>query len=251
MSIPISLMAHLVAGYPTDELAKAAAQGLAQGGVSYFEVQLPFSDPSADGPAIQSACAQVLSRGYTVSEGFAFIAYLRQMFPQIPVYAMTYGNLAYRRGIARFAEDAAQIGIAGLIIPDLPFDHDEGLRQACTQVGIDAVPVAAPSMSQQRITLLGNHGYPYVYASLRAGITGPETEIDNRTLLFLDSIRGSSRLFGGFGIRNASQVGLLAPYVYAVVAGSVFVDLIGVHANEGVAGVRQAVREKARELTGM
>ena len=66
MSIPINLMAHLVAGYPTDELAYAAAHGLVEGGCSYIEVQLPFSDPSADGPAIQSACAQVLSRGYTV-----------------------------------------------------------------------------------------------------------------------------------------------------------------------------------------
>ncbi len=251
MSIPINLMAHLVAGYPTDEIAYAAASGLVEGGCSYIEVQLPFSDPSADGPAIQNACAQVLSRGYTVSEGFAFIAQLRQQFPQIPVYIMTYGNLAYRRGITQFAKDAAEIGVAGLIIPDLPFDHDENLRQACKKYEIAPVPVAAPSMSAKRIALLDRQNYPYVYASLRAGITGSETEIDNRTVLFLDSIRGSSRLFGGFGIRSATQVRLLAPYVHAVVAGSVFVDLIGAYAHDGISSVHQAVLRKTRELTGL
>ena len=251
MSIPINLMAHLVAGYPTDELAYAAAHGLVEGGCSYIEVQLPFSDPSADGPAIQSACAQVLSRGYTVADGFTFVSHLRQQFPQIPIFIMTYGNLAYRRGIAKFAKDATEIGVTGLIIPDLPFDHDENLRQACEHYGMVAVPVAAPSMSAERIALLNRQAYPYVYASLRAGITGSETEIDNRTVLFLESIRGSSRLFGGFGIRSATQVRLVAPYVHAVVAGSVFVDLIGASAHEGIQNVQQAVLRKTQELTGL
>lgn len=246
----MKLMAHLVAGYPTDELAFAAAQGLAEGGISYFEVQLPFSDPGADGPAIQTACAGVLSRGYRVADGLAFVRRLVSSFPEIPVFVMTYANLAWSGGLDVFMRKVSEAGVRGLIVPDLPFDQDEGLSALCEQYGLYCVPVAAPSMSSQRLELLGSKKYPFVYAALRAGITGQETMIDEHTLSFIEVAgKSGSAVLGGFGIRNGTQVALLAPHVHAVVAGSVFVNLVREKAPRGADAVRQAVREKAAELT--
>lgn len=250
---PVRVMAHLVAGYPTDSLALAAAEGLALGGVSYFEIQLPFSDPSADGVAIQSACAEVLSRGYRVAQGLAFARELRNRYPEIPVYIMTYGNLAWKPGIERFVRLVSDSGAAGLIVPDLPFDSDEGLASACAARGLVSVPVAAPSMSPPRIAALAALNRPLVYAALRSGITGRETRIDNGTLSFIASLDAPgrpSRVLGGFGIRNGEQAATLSPHVHAVVAGSVFVEAIRDAAPSGDAAVTDAVRKKAAELSG-
>lgn len=251
MSGKITVMAHLVAGYPDDDAARAAARGLAEGGVSYFEVQFPFSDPSADGKAIQTACAETLARGFRVADGFAFAHWLRREFPGIPVFAMSYANLVYRSGVDSFAERAAEAGISALIVPDLPFDADEGLEAACRARGLSSVPVAAPSMPAGRIASLAALGRPYVYAALRAGITGKETSIDGATIDFIDAVgSGGSRVLGGFGIRGGAQAAILAPHVHAVVAGSVFVDAIAEAYPRGEAAIRQATAEKARELTG-
>ncbi|MBQ3800991.1 MAG: tryptophan synthase subunit alpha, partial [Treponema sp.] len=143
----IKLMSHLVAGYPTDELAFTAAQAMVDGGADILEVQLPFSDPSADGPAIQGACTEVLSRRYRTEDGLAFIARLHRAFPQVLIYIMSYGSLIYTPGVAAFCKKAAEAGVKGMIIPDLPFDHDEGLTEACRANGMENIPVAAPSMA--------------------------------------------------------------------------------------------------------
>ncbi len=247
----MNVMAHLVAGYPTDETAFAAAQGLAEGGVTYFEVQIPFSDPGADGPAIQTASSEVLSRGYRVSDAFAFVEKLCRTYPGIPVFVMTYANLAWSSGIDAFVRRSAEAGVHGLIIPDLPFDGDEGLSLACGKNGLSCVPVAAPSMDKTRLKSLVDKHYPFIYAALRSGITGQETSIDERTISFIEEVGASgSAVLGGFGIRSGEQVALLAPHVHAVVAGSVFVNLIRDTAGNGPEAVFTAVRDKAAELTG-
>ena len=168
----IKLMSHLVAGYPTDDLAFRAAQALVTGGTSILEIQLPFSDPSADGPLIQTACTQVLARGYKVTDGLAFISKIRKEFPHITIYLMSYGSLIYTPGVANFCKKAAAAGVNGMIIPDLPFDHDEGLTENCRKNGMVNIPVAAPSMAEERLDKLANAGCPYIYAALRPGITG-------------------------------------------------------------------------------
>ena len=248
ISIPIRLMAHLVAGYPTDAIAFAAAKGLVEGGVAYLEIQFPFSDPSADGKAIQSACALTLARNYRLSDGFDFVARLHATFANVPLFIMTYGNLAYRTGIEEFVRRAQAAGASGLIIPDLPFDTDEGLAQACLRYGLTSVPVAAPSMTEARIAQLNDTHPQFIYAALRSGITGRSTDIDQSTLEFLDRLGFSSRILGGFGIREGSQARALAPHVHAVVAGSVFVELISTQAPAGEEAVRLAVRRKADQL---
>ncbi len=267
----IPLMAHLVAGYPDASGCRAAARGLVEGGAAYLEVQIPFSDPSADGPAIRDACSAALEKGSSVKEALALVADLRKSYPEVPVFLMAYTSLVFTPGTAAFAETAAAAGASGLIVPDLPFDADEGLADACDAVSskggraICSVPVAAPSMKAARLAAMASLGRPYLYAALRAGITGASTEIGEDTKAFLSAAgKGGSKLLGGFGIRSGAQARIVAPYVHAVVAGSVFVDAISAVAaaqsagrKNGFAGspavrdeaIRRAVYEKAREIT--
>ena len=247
----IKLMSHLVAGYPTDELSFTAARALVDGGADILEIQLPFSDPSADGPAIQTACTEVLKRGYRTADGLAFIARLHAEFPQVKIYLLSYGSLIYTPGVENFCKRAAAVGVSGIIIPDLPFDHDEDLTAACRANGMENIPVAAPSMSPARLKQLARAGFPYIYAALRTGITGTDTKIDQSTLNFLKAAgEGGSKIYGGFGISKGEQAKVLASEVEAVVAGSVFVRLITENKNNPDA-LYKAVRAKAEELTGI
>lgn len=246
----IKLMSHLVAGYPTNELSLEAARALVRGGADILEIQLPFSDPSADGPAIQTACTKVLERQFRTQDGLDLIAQIHKEFPQVPVYLMSYGSLIYTPGVKNFCKKAAGAGVKGMIIPDLPFDFDEGLTQACKENGMVNIPVAAPSMSKERLYKLSHAGFEYIYAALRVGITGTDTKIDSDTLDFLAKVsEGGSKVYGGFGISNGEQAKALAHSVEAIVAGSVFVRLI--KENQGdKAALSKAVEEKALELTG-
>ena len=244
----IKLMSHLVAGYPTTQLALTAARALVKGGTDILEIQLPFSDPSADGPAIQTACTKVLEHGYKTSDGLSFISTLHKEFPDITIYLMSYGSLVYTPGIEEFCKRAAAAGVKGMIIPDLPFDYDEGLTSACKKNGMINIPVAAPSMASDRLEKLSNAGFPYIYAALRTGITGTNTTIDNSTLEFIKKVSsGGSKVYGGFGISNGEQAKALCNSVEAIIAGSVFVRLIT--ENQGdEKKLASAVEAKAREL---
>ena len=246
----IKLMSHLVAGYPTDELSFTAAKALVDGGADILEIQLPFSDPSADGPAIQTACTEVLKRGYRTSDGLAFIEKLHKEFPQVKIYLMSYGSLIYTPGVEQFCERAAKAGVTGMIIPDLPFDHDEGLTAACKKNGMNNIPVAAPSMAADRLKKLATSGFEFIYAALRTGITGSDTSVNDETLKFISDVsQGGSKVYGGFGISNGTQAKTLSSHVEAIVAGSVFVRLIAENQNDKDA-LYNAVRAKAEELTG-
>ena len=247
----IKLMSHLVAGYPTDEIALTAARALIKGGADILEIQLPFSDPSADGPAIQTACTKVLERKYRTADGLKFISQVHSEFPETTIYLMSYGSLIFTPGVENFCERAAKAGVKGMIIPDLPFDFDEGLTAACKKNGMINIPVAAPSMSENRLKKMADAGFPYIYAALRVGITGTETKIDEATLAFLKKVsQGGSKVYGGFGISNGEQAKALASSVEAIVAGSVFVRLITENQNN-LEQLSVAVEAKARELTGL
>lgn len=223
----IPLMAHLVAGYPDESGCLAVAEGLVAGGATYLEVQIPFSDPSADGPAILNACSKALEGGWNVKKSLDFIGTLSGRFPSTPVFIMSYTSPVLTPGVATFVKAAAKRKVAGLIVPDLPFDSDEGLAEACEAGGLCSIPVAAPSMRPERLDEMAGLGREYLYAALRAGITGSETHVGDDTLAFLDRARaGGSKILGGFGIKTGAQARVVAPHVHAVVAGSVFVETI-------------------------
>jgi tryptophan synthase alpha chain len=267
-------MSHLVAWYPDLPLSMQTAAALVDGGSSYLEVQFPFSDPTADGPAIQHACARALRAGFTPHKGFSFIDQIKS---PVPVFVMCYANTVFFNGVRRFVEKCADHGVHGLIVPDLPVDRDEGLYEAGEEYEVSIVPVVSPAVSDQRLQLILKHARPYLYTALRPGITGAETLIDDSSRKFLGRVRqknGGGRYSGGnppaaqsqdtpspsgeypplmlagFGIDRHEQVAALAPLVHAVIAGSAFVRAVSAAAPEGPQAVYRAVRAKAEELLG-
>ncbi|MFO7850173.1 MAG: tryptophan synthase subunit alpha, partial [Spirochaetia bacterium] len=197
-----------------------------EGGADYLEIQFPFSDPSADGPVIEKACMEALSAGFTTKEGFSLVREITGRYG-VPVFIMSYASIVYARGTERFAAAAAQSGASGLIVPDLPFDRDEGLQEAAEAAGLSAVPVVVPGMSESRLESLTGGCPHYIYTSLRKGITGGATEIGETNLSFLRQLRKTgAEIWGGFGISSRSQIDALEGHVDAVVVGSEIVRTV-------------------------
>ncbi len=242
------IMAHLVAGYPDEQGALAAALGLAEGGASFLEVQFPFSDPTADGPLIQEACDAALRGGFRVAGGFELVRRLRGE-TGLPVFIMSYAGLVVARGIEAFLQEAARAGAEGLIVPDLPVDADEGLYARGRELGLAVVPVAVPDTRPQRLALMAATGARYLYAALRRGITGQPTELGPENLAFLSRAADLGlKVLAGFGIQSRAQVRALCPHAHAVVVGSRFVQAIRGAAAGGPGAVRAAAREAVASL---
>ncbi|TVQ26104.1 MAG: tryptophan synthase subunit alpha [Spirochaetaceae bacterium] len=247
MSDTTRIMAHVIPWYPDRAQSMDAVRGLVDAGVSYLEVQFPFSDPTADGPAIQAACSDALEAGFTVADGFAFLDEIRS-FTDIPIFLMSYASLIYRPGVQAFVARAQEHGVAGLIVPDLPPDYDEGLYTACRDAGIACVPVLVATSTDTRVDLALSTRPEYTYVALRTGTTGSRTELGALNMGFLEKLGASgTKIFAGFGIQDAEQVQALAPHCEAAVVGSAFVRTIAA-ASGG--GVYEAVKERAESLLG-
>ncbi len=144
---------------------------------------VPVLGSTADGPDIQAACAAALAWGFTVDEGFSVLREIAKLSP-VPVFVMTYANLAFTRGMRRFLRECKEAGARGVIAPDLPPDYDEGLFDTARTLGLAAVPVLSPSASEDRLRRTELLDPEYVYATLRAGTTGAETRLDDGAVSF-------------------------------------------------------------------
>lgn len=230
------IMAHLISHYPDAEAFWEVASGIVEGGAAAVELQFPFSDPTADGPAIQSASSAALEAGFTLAAGFDYLRRLGTMTDR-PIFLMTYANIPVVRGVDRFVAEAAEAGARGLIVPDLPPGDDEGLFAAGAKHGVAVVPVVVPSLSEARRRMIEEVEPEYLYVALRRGTTGKETDIGPDQIAFLDWARGGAKqLMGGFGIRRREQIDVLKGHVDYAVVGSAIVDTIE--------GPRESIRER-------
>ncbi len=218
------IVAHFIAGYPTMEGSLEAARGLIKGGASYLEMQIPFSDPFADGPTIEEACRVSLEQGCTVDGAFQLLETLRKEFPQVPIFLMSYGNIFFSRGIEPMVTQAKQAEVAGLIIPDLVYGYDENLYQLGARANLSIVPVITPSVSSARLKELIALKPEWIYTALRSGITGSKTTLDAKNIGLLEELKQSNvQVMAGFGIQNSTQVEELSTHCAAVVVGSAIV----------------------------
>ena len=241
------IMSHLVVSFPDLPTSKDIAKALVDGGSSMLEVQFPFSDPTADGVYIQRACKQALQQGFRVDIGFEFLSEIRKM-TNIPVFAMSYGNLAVVAGVRKFLQRCKDVGVQGVIVPDLPPDYDEGIFSAGSDMGLEVVPVIAPSITDERLRLFAETSGSFLYTPLRRGITGEMTNLGDENMQFLSKVKSTGKkILAGFGIRAPEQVAALSPHVHACVAGSVFIHEI---LNRGDKTVYKVVHRKIQELAG-
>lgn len=243
--MPIKIMSHLVAGFPNREGFVQAVKGLKDGGADILELQIPFSDPTADGPVITHACECALRNGFQVSEMFEYIREAHQSgFDRIIV--MTYANIAFHYGIERYVRDLKDAGVEAVLVPDLPLEDEEGFYQSAFDCGIVPMPVVVVNMTEDRLTLLKTRPFSKIYIAIRAGITGQKTVIRDDVKQFLDRLSEYER-FAGFGIRSAEQIKLLEDHADVAVVGSYFTSLIR-DAHEQQKDVYQAVREGMKGL---
>ncbi len=242
------IMAHLVAYYPDREASLHIAQALIKGGASFLEIQFPFSDPTADGATIQEACTRALMSGFKVEKGFELVKQITET-TEIPVFIMSYCSLVYTRGIHKFLSDTQNAGAKGLIVPDLPFDTDEGLYAEARAMQLDVIPVVAPTISNERLKGIAALGTHYLYTALRKGITGAFTEIAEENIEFLNRCSSFGfEVLAGFGISARAQIEKLSPFVHAVIVGSAFVREIQTHLQDD--SYCDAVLVKMKELSG-
>lgn len=238
-------MAHMIAGYPTISESVQVAKALAKGGADILEVQIPFSDPMADGPTIAVACEEALKKGTTVAKALEVIKKVAQMGK--PVVVMTYMNPIYRFGIPKFIETISKAGATGLIVPDCPFDTQEGwsLLATCKAAGIALIPVVSPGVPKGRLQTLAKDSTGFWYCTTRQGITGATSIFSSGLAAFINTIRSISNLpvAVGFGVKSRKDVKDLSKVADIVIAGSVFVAA----ARENKSTT--SIREIARQLT--
>jgi len=246
-----SLMAHMIAGYPDYDTSLETARALAAGGASMFEIQFPFSDPSADGPAIEAACMEAIRAGFKVTDGWRLIETVHREFPSIPIFVMSYASIVVTKGVDAFTAQAKKSGAAGLIIPDLAPGADEGLYDAGRKHGVTVVPVIVPSVPAARLETILSPQPEWVYTAIRAGITGTHTTLTPALKDFLAKLNARTKVMAGFGIDSPEQVRDLEASAHTVVVGSALVRAVSAASKAGgKTAVRRELEKKVRELVG-
>ncbi|ABK42864.1 tryptophan synthase, alpha chain [Magnetococcus marinus MC-1] len=222
----ILLMSHIVLGYPSLQANREVIRAMVAGGVDLMELQIPFSEPIADGPTIARANQAALDGGFKVREGLAFIREVVAAF-NIPFLIMTYTNILMAYGVERFIDEVADIGVKGLIIPDLPLEQAQAAIEQCRAKGMDWIGLMTPTSVDERLGKIGAAADGFVYCVARRGVTGSKTSFDEHVGAFMHRCRQATPvpLAVGFGVRSAEDVDYLKGKAEIAVVGSAALDL--------------------------
>lgn len=223
----IKIMTHIVAGYPDLKTNIEMIKLMADSGVSMVEIQIPFSDPMADGPAIMKANQYSLDHGTKVEDCFELVNELNKQ-AEIPLLFMCYGNIPYRIGFKKFIRRSSDVGISGFIIPDLPFDEetDEYLISS-KENNIHPIQVISPDINNERLEKIIALSGGFIYTTLKVGITGARKEIQNESIKFLSYLKQKTvvPIAAGFGISSVNQIEELNHIADIAIIGSHLLNL--------------------------
>jgi tryptophan synthase alpha chain len=259
-----ALMPYFTLGYPDRLTSLAILEAVAASGADLIELGVPFSDPLADGPTIQHSTQVALERGMTVAGCLELAAELRQRGVHQPLLLMGYVNPILAFGVERYAAQAAQAGVDGLIIPDLPLEEAEnpaltpgeagapmlgGVEGACRTFGLALVYLLSPASPPQRVQQVAQHTSGFLYLVSLTGVTGARRELPTGLEDFVARTRAVAHtpLAVGFGISSPQQAGMVGRLADGVIVGSALVDTVR-DANDPVqaaarfvAGLRQGL----------
>ena len=231
----ILLMTHLVLGYPSFEVNRAIIAQMVANGVDCIEMQIPFSEPMADGPVILKANQDSLAAGTTVA---ACLEFGREMAAgyDIPFLFMTYYNIVFKYGEERFLHAAKAAGITGVIIPDLPPEMGGEFMTMAKNQGIAPILIIAPTSTDERMAELNGWADGFVYCAARRGVTGKKSEFGNELYDYLARCRRATNLplAVGFGIQNREDVAALIGRADMAVIGSRTIRLVDEEGPEAV-----------------
>ncbi|HLF76028.1 MAG TPA: tryptophan synthase subunit alpha, partial [Dehalococcoidia bacterium] len=244
-----ALISLVVPGYPSPAGTDAVFDAMVEGGADIVEVEIPFSDPLADGATIQNVVFDALESGTTPSDCMEFVRRARSRHAGTPIVFMTYLNPVLAYGVERFAADAEAAGADAIILTDLPPEEASGAKAAFNAHGIDLIFLVAPTSSDERVKIICDNAGGFVYCVSVAGVTGARSDLPPGLNDLLARVRRCTNLplAVGFGMSRREHIEALSGVADGVVVGSAFMDVI---ARSGPQESAKAVREYVEVLSG-
>ncbi len=227
----VTLVPYVMAGYPDEATSEALAVALGEAGADVIELGVAFSDPLADGATIQHASQAALETGMTLGKALKLAARVHARVAT-PLVLMGYYNPLYAFGLARFCEEAAQAGVAGLIVPDLPPEESEPLRAAAAARGIELIFLVTPTSPDARIArvaeIAGKTGGGFVYCVSLSGVTGARADLPEELPAFLARVRAATSLplAVGFGVSQPEHVAKIGRIADGAVVASALLNAV-------------------------
>lgn len=244
-----AFIAFVTCGDPDLETTAKVVRADVENGADLIELGIPFSDPTAEGPVIQGANLRALRGGITTDKIFAFVKELRRDV-KVPMVFMTYANVVFSYGAEKFISTCRDIGIDGLILPDLPFEEKEEFLPACRQYDVDLISLIAPT-SENRISMITREAEGFIYIVSSLGVTGTRSEIRTDLSSIVKVVRENTKVpcAIGFGISTPEQAKKMADISDGAIVGSAIVKLIekyGTDAPEHVAEYVKSMKDAIR-----
>lgn len=233
----------ITCGDPSLEVSEALVLAMEEAGADLIELGIPFSDPTAEGPVIQAASQRALAGGVTTDKIFEFVDRLREK-TNIPLVFMTYANVVFSYGTERFVKKSAELGIDGLILPDVPFEEKGEFDQICKAYNLDFISLIAPT-SNERIATIAREASGFIYCVSSLGVTGMRSEISTDIKAMTDLVKKTRNIpcAVGFGISTPKQAREMSKHCDGVIVGSAIVKLCGQYGKDCVPYVAELVRE--------
>ena len=215
----------ITCGDPSLDVTARIVYAMADAGADLIELGIPFSDPTAEGPVIQAANIRALSGGVTTDSIFDMVERIRRN-TDIPMVFMTYANVVFSYGVERFVKKAAETGMDGIILPDVPFEEKEEFDSVCRQYGLDFISLIAPT-SHERISMIAKEASGFVYCVSSLGVTGMRSDIttDIGAMVKLVKTANDIPCAVGFGISTPEQAKDMAGKSDGAIVGSAIVRL--------------------------
>ncbi|MDR2868964.1 MAG: tryptophan synthase subunit alpha [Deferribacteraceae bacterium] len=244
-----AFVAFLTGGDPDIAATEEFVMQIVKAGADVIEIGIPFSDPIAEGPVIQSASVRALAAGTTLEGLFQLVSRLRQK-TEIPLLFMGYLNPIFNYGYEAFFKRCATVGVDGIIIADLPFEESAEVRQYASVSGVDLISMVAPTSDSARIKQIATDATGFVYVVSSKGVTGVRSGFSDNLNELLAEVKASTNVPAavGFGIHTPEQAAAMAKQADGVIVGSAIVKIIEKYGREAGEKLYEYVKEMKQAL---
>lgn len=246
-----AFIAFITVGDPDLETTERVVHAAVENGADLIELGIPFSDPTAEGPVIMEADEVALKAGTTTDKVFELTKKLRETIT-VPMVYMTYANVVFSYGCEKFAQKAADAGIDGLILPDVPYEEKEEFTEVFDRYGLDLISMIAPT-SEDRIAMIAKEAKGFIYMVSSLGVTGTRSEITTDISAMTDLVKKNSEVpcAVGFGISTPEQEARMAEFSDGAIVGSAIIKIIAKYGKEAAGPVGEYVKEMADAVHGV
>ncbi len=241
----------ITCGDPDLETTKKIVKAAADNGADLIELGIPFSDPTAEGPVIQEANLRALSNKITTDDIFELVRDLRKEIT-VPFVFMTYANVVFSYGTDKFLRICSEIGIDGIILPDVPFEEKEEFAPVCEKYGVDFISMIAPT-SENRIAMIAKEAKGFLYTVSSLGVTGTRSSITTDLASIIDVVRKNSDIPAaiGFGISTPEQAAKMAAVSDGAIVGSAIIKILAQYGKDAPKYVGEYVKSMKDAVRGV